>query len=152
MDKTRLLKLGLKESDIEIVAYACLSKHIFKYRQILNSRHDYGVPNIEDRGSSYVNGILYNIKDNAFEKLVSKRCKPSKDDKKYKYLPKDVEVFDYYNCNLSWKAKTFIIHPLRTGDETHPLPSAFKHIVNTVSNIPEYADYHIKRLKYITRY
>jgi hypothetical protein len=152
MDKTRLLKLGLKESDIEIVAYACLTKHIFKYRQILNSRHDYGLPNIEDRGSSYVNGILYNINDRAFENLISKRCKPSKNDKKYKYLLKDIDVFDYHNCSFSWRAKTFIIHPLRTGDEVQPLPGAFKHIIKTVSNIPNYTEYHIKCLKYITRY
>ena len=152
MDKTRLIKLGIKESDIEIVAYVCLSRHIFKYRQILNSKHEYGVPNIEDRGSSYGNGILYNIKVNDFEKLALKRCKPSKDDKKYKYLLKDIEVFDYHNCSVSWKAKTFIIHPLRTGDEAQPLPGAFKHIIKTVSKIPNYAEYHIRRLKYITRY
>ena len=152
MDKERLLKIGFKESDVEIISYACLSKHIFKYRHILNSRHEYGVPNVEDRGSSYVNGILYNIKDSAFEKIVSKRCKPSKNDKKYKYLIKDVEVFDYHNCNLSWAAKTCIIHPLRTGDETQPHLGAFKHIVKTVSNIPNFSEYHIKRLNYITRY
>jgi len=152
MDKNRFIKMGVREEDVEIISYACLSNHIFKYREILNSRHSTGFPNVEERSNSTVYGILYNMKDSVYEKLIKNRCKPSKTDKKYKYLIKDVEVFDYDNCNLVWPAKILFIHPLRLGDEVQPNNSAFKHMMNTILNIPNYSTYHIKRLHYITRY
>lgn len=152
MDKNRFIKMGFKENDVETISYVCLPKHIFKYREILNSRHSTGFPNVEDRPNSTVNGILYNIKDYVYEKLVKKRCKPSKNDKKYKYLIKDVEVFDYDNCNNVYNAKTFVIHPLRLGDEVVPYIPALNHIIKTVLNIPNKSSYHIKRITYLTRY
>lgn len=144
--------MGFSEEDVEIISYACLPNHIFKYREILNSRHSTGFPNVEERCNSIVYGILYHMKDNVYEKLIKQRCKPSKNDKKYKYLIRDVEVFDHDNCNLIWAAKILFIHPLRLGDEVQPTQSAFKHMIKTIKNIPNYSTYHIKRLHYITRY
>lgn len=153
MDKDRILKMiKINEQDIQRIAYVSLCNHIFKYREILNSSHIHGYPNIEDRSTSIVYGILYYMNDDAFEKIVRLKCKTSKQDKKYKYLIKDIMVYDNSNLSNTWNAKTFIIHPLRLGDEVKPKKTAFKHITKTVFGIPDHSAYHLKRLHYITRY
>ena len=142
MSKSRLLKLGFNKEDIKYVAYTFLPDHRFNYREIINSKKRYGVPNIEVSESSYTYGILYHINDDMFYKIIHNKCKPSKYDGKYKYLIKNVLVEDCNNFNKSWKASTIFIHPLRSGDEKYPDPKAHKYLLKTVNKIPSHAIEH----------
>lgn len=152
MDKKYFKKYDIHPEDIKFFCYVFAPNRLFTYRTIIDYKNDFGHPNIEFNCDTAAYGIVYKISEKNFFKIVEKKCRSSKNNKKYSYIYQNISVINVDNINNSFNALTIIINPLRLGDEEHPEKENYIRIKKATEKIENPLHEHVERIQYCDKF